>query len=329
MEKKPFISIIIPVYNVEKFLRPCLDSVSTQAFVDWEAICIDDGSTDSSLNILQEYAQKDKRFVIITQKNQGSACARNVGLSYAQGQYIMFLDSDDFWHPQTLSLLVETLKSSAADVVSFQYQKVDPNEKISFPQYSDVPVFKTCLTPLASFIQRKIKVSILVWNKIYKAELAKSVLFQPIHPGEDDIYSFEIFTKTSKIAILENIFTYYVQHKSSVMHQLNNDIVKKNRENIEEYLLQFIYKFCAQQTDLQLQTLCKKYLCERIIFRERILLPLRQNMAQEEIKNEVAHILKLEKNNFFSSEFLNFKSKLIWFLLKHNFYFMARLIAKI
>ena len=92
----PKISVIIPVYNVEKYLRECLDSLLNQTFKDIEIICVNDGSTDGSLNILNEYASKDSRFIIINQNNQGLSAARNNGLNVAKGDYVAFLDSDDY-----------------------------------------------------------------------------------------------------------------------------------------------------------------------------------------------------------------------------------------
>ena len=115
----PAISIIIPVYNVEKYLRRCLDSVLNQTFQDWQAICVNDGSPDNSATILEEYAQRGSRFVVVTKKNGGSSDARNVGVKRAQGEYILFVDSDDFIHPQTLELMVDIAKSKKADMAMF------------------------------------------------------------------------------------------------------------------------------------------------------------------------------------------------------------------
>ena len=97
----PAVSIIIPVYNVEKYLRRCLDSVLGQTFPDWEAICVNDGSPDGSRAIVEEYAKADPRFILYDKPNGGLSDARNFGLSKAGGEYVVFLDSDDFIHPQT------------------------------------------------------------------------------------------------------------------------------------------------------------------------------------------------------------------------------------
>lgn len=120
----PAISIIIPVYNVEKYLRRCLDSVLNQTFNDWQAICVNDGSPDNSAEILAEYAARDSRFVVVTKENGGLSDARNAGMPFATGEYIMYLDSDDFIHPQTMEIAWHMVKRDNSDIVSFTYDRI-------------------------------------------------------------------------------------------------------------------------------------------------------------------------------------------------------------
>lgn len=110
-------SIIIPVYNVEKFLRDCLDSVLHQTFADWEAVCVNDGSTDSSAAILAEFVKKDNRFKMIAKVNEGLSSARNTGIKEAKGDYILFVDSDDWLEPNTLETIAKALNDE--DVLCF------------------------------------------------------------------------------------------------------------------------------------------------------------------------------------------------------------------
>ena len=103
------LSIIIPVYNVEQFIEECLDSVCTQSFADWEAICVNDGSTDCSLTLLQEFASRDSRIHVISQSNAGLSAARNTGLRAASGEYVLFLDSDDWLTSNAIDVLKESM----------------------------------------------------------------------------------------------------------------------------------------------------------------------------------------------------------------------------
>ena len=122
-KNKPVISIIIPVYNVAQFLPRCLDSLIKQTFTDWQAICVNDGSTDSSAAILAEYAARDVRFTIINKKNGGISDARNVGMQHVNGDYVMFVDSDDFIHPQTLEIMHYIAGHESAEMALFRFDE--------------------------------------------------------------------------------------------------------------------------------------------------------------------------------------------------------------
>jgi len=121
------ISIIIPVYNAELYLPQCLDSVTRQTFTDFECICINDGSTDSSLNILKNHSETDKRFKIISQQNSGVSQARNTGIKTACGNYIVFADPDDWLSENYLEVLYDTIEKYGCDVIAsenfFYYEK--------------------------------------------------------------------------------------------------------------------------------------------------------------------------------------------------------------
>ncbi len=120
----PAISVIMPVYNVEKYLPRCIDSVLNQTFHDWELICVNDGSPDGSAAILSEYAARDARIKIVTKKNGGLSDARNAGMAVATGDYILYVDSDDFIHPQTMEIAYHFAVRDGSDIVSFTYDRI-------------------------------------------------------------------------------------------------------------------------------------------------------------------------------------------------------------
>ena len=120
-------SIIIPVYNVEKYLHECLDSVLGQSFPDWEAVCVNDGSTDGSAVILKEYSERDNRFRIVEQQNAGLSAARNTGMEYATGDFVLFLDSDDWLEPKALEILAGSLEGE--EMVCFSGRRYLEEEK--------------------------------------------------------------------------------------------------------------------------------------------------------------------------------------------------------
>jgi Glycosyltransferases involved in cell wall biogenesis len=123
------ISVIIPVYNASKYLKRCLDSIKNQTYSNWEAICVDDGSTDNSLDILNEYASKDSRFKVIAKSNGGVSDARNVGMDNVTGDYVMYVDSDDFIHHQTMELACAFVKRDGSDIISW-YKDTEYSKKL-------------------------------------------------------------------------------------------------------------------------------------------------------------------------------------------------------
>lgn len=135
----PKFTLIIPVYNVEAYLRQCLDSVLCQDFSDWEAVCVNDGSTDGSAAILEDYVAKDARFRLVTQPNGGLSAARNAGLDAAQGEYILFLDSDDWLESKALETIEASLKDE--DMLSFSGRRFFEETQSLNP--SDVLLEKT------------------------------------------------------------------------------------------------------------------------------------------------------------------------------------------
>ncbi len=115
------ISVVVPIYNVERYLHRALDSILSQTHKNWEAILVDDGSTDSSGNIAEEYAASDQRFKVIHKPNGGLSDARNAGMQHITGEYLIFLDSDDFLHPQLMELCLQAIKRDDSDLVAFTY----------------------------------------------------------------------------------------------------------------------------------------------------------------------------------------------------------------
>ena len=125
------ISVIIPVYNVEKYLRRCLDSVINQTFRDLEIICVNDGSTADSLHIFEEYKKQDDRIILLNQENMGQGNARNIGLKIARGEYIGFVDADDWIDLNFFEKLYEAAKKYDADVACAEIKRPHANGKIS------------------------------------------------------------------------------------------------------------------------------------------------------------------------------------------------------
>lgn len=142
----PFFSIIVPIYNVDRYLKTCLDSILAQTFTDYEVILVDDGSTDECPELCDQYAHKDPRFVVVHQKNHGLLLARRNGLKLARGQYIIHVDSDDACNTGLLEVLHRTVTKEQADLVIYNFEMIDEND---MPFEKKKPVFGKGTEPIA------------------------------------------------------------------------------------------------------------------------------------------------------------------------------------
>ncbi|MCM1338656.1 MAG: glycosyltransferase [Muribaculaceae bacterium] len=225
------ISIIIPVYNAEKFLRRCLDSLINQTLKDIEIICVNDSSTDNSLAILNEYAQIDNRIVVISQENSGPSEARNRGLDIAKGEYIGFVDSDDWVSLDYFENLYNAAKENNADIAAAGIIKLDERRKREFL------TFKT-KTITADFKENCLALDIpsktYVWNKIYLREkLDKyNLRFKAGVYYEDMIFTTRVLEKLEKIVTVPDIRYYYWKNKNSIVFQKT----KKHKEDYKAAL---------------------------------------------------------------------------------------------
>ena len=218
----PKVSVIIPVYNVEEYLRECLDSVVNQTLKEIEIICVDDGSTDNSLEILKEYAKKDNRISVLTQENLHAGVARNAGLAVAQGEYLSFLDSDDFFE---LNMLEETYKKAKidnADIVVFRYTKYDCK---SLTQTMNAGANTKILSSnriISSEICSQYIFQItcpMPWNKIFKREFIEDIKikYQSITLSNDLYFVFAAISSAIRISYLpNNLMKYRIFKKGSL-----------------------------------------------------------------------------------------------------------------
>ena len=225
---QPKISVIIPVYNVEEYLQKCLDSVVNQTLKDIEIICINDGSTDNSLQILEEYAQKDSRIIVINQQNQGVAAARNKGLEIARGDYIWFVDSDDYVERNGLDYVYKKSKENNADIVCFGVNNICKSTIISghTNQYLS-EINMTCQIDL------NIKKHFLhnIWDKLFSRKFIQNIIKFPngILTAEDGIFNLFCLYKEPKYLFINKIlYNYRTDRNLSATNDkknvINNDL---------------------------------------------------------------------------------------------------------
>jgi glycosyltransferase involved in cell wall biosynthesis len=215
--KNPKVSIIVPVYNVKEFLPKCLDSILSQTIRDMEVITIDDGSSDGSAGVLDSYAESDNRITVVHVKNGGVSKARNIGLDRAKGDFIGFVDPDDYVEPQMYSTLVKTAEEMGADCVQCSFDIVRINGEIF--KKGDVVEKTTYGLPesIVELMRQVIKNS--VCTKLYKREGLSSLAFvEKWHFAEDFRFNSEYLLRNNRICTISDVLYHYQIRDDSITH---------------------------------------------------------------------------------------------------------------
>lgn len=222
------ISVIVPIYNVEKYLPTCIESILNQTYKDLEILLIDDGSTDNSGKICDKYAKQDNRCIVIHQQNKGVSETRNTGLNLAKGEYISFIDGDDYIHPQMLEILYNEIRKGNYDFsmilhkMVWKYQK--PQNTISnfiTKTISQNQLISSLFNKSPSEINLPEVHFQVVWNKLYKSEIIGDSRF--IKTGtEDTEFNNRIYLKCNKGILVFATAYYWFQRVSSMTHQAVN-----------------------------------------------------------------------------------------------------------
>ncbi len=283
---KPKISIIIPMYNVEKYLRRCLDSVKNQTFKDWQAICVDDGTPDKSGKIAEEYASRDKRFVVIHKKNGGLSDARNAGMKKVQGEYVMYLDSDDFIHPQTMEIAYGLAQKNGTDIVSWYKDKwyrpqllirhklgldVDSVVPCGIRKKYDLNKVKYFVTDNvfehateSSHVKNKWMIKhCYVWRHLIKTDFIRDIDFIKGIIFEDFPWWSRLMLRKPTLTITKLPFYYYYPNLNSI------DMASKEVKKIRNWLIGLKESFILYMdsaTDYEMQKWQENYMWPVIVY---------------------------------------------------------------
>lgn len=248
------ISVIVPVYNIAKYLPKCLESIVNQTYKAIEILLINDGSTDESGKICDEYAKKDNRIKVIHQNNQGISATRNVGIKASTCDYIIFIDSDDYINEDYIETLYNCIVKTNSDVASVNYNVVKTDGTILFngSQETNLKENELVIFEGTDIIKELLSQKIIknfVWNKIYK----KNILckFKVGINYEDMAFALEVFSKTKKVAFINKSCYNYVKREDSITATISEEnlndfgkaieerykVVKKKYKNLEPYNL--------------------------------------------------------------------------------------------
>ena len=289
----PIISVIVPVYNVEQYLPHCIDSILTQTFTDFEVLLIDDGSTDNSGRICDEYAKKDNRIRVFHKENGGVSSARNVGLDNAEGEFLGFVDGDDILSPVYLMILLKALEDLHVDLVIAQYTSkssdaVSLNEEIMFWEVKDSVIYLEnafCNDMIDGYL----------WNKLFKRDivLGNNIRFRSdISVWEDMLFVVSYCTFIRLIALIDNIIYYYRHRNGSAVNRIDIRKAVGKLNVIESMIALFEHKNFKIEKELLLMH--KKLMLEIgvHIVKMKILKYRKYSNSQEKLMVEYSNKLK-------------------------------------
>ncbi|XOW20155.1 glycosyltransferase family 2 protein [Lactococcus cremoris] len=263
----PKVSVIVPVYNVEKLLERCLNSVLNQSFQDFELLLIDDGSKDSSGQICDNYAKKDQRVRVWHIPNGGQSAARNLGIDNVYGTYIAFIDSDDFVELDYLEQLYQPMVEYEADVVSCRYiayskERDEEVKKIIQENQAKVYHFRTNHDVMQDFLEKEFKDDRnFPWESyanLYKTELLGEIRFEVGREFEDNFFNYQYFKKVQKAIATTYIGYYYYANPTSktriTFYEKQFDLIQQERLIIEDVKIKY-----PEFIDLEANNLALKY----------------------------------------------------------------------
>lgn len=211
IKQEPIITVVIPFYNVEKYIEKCLYSVINQTFTAFECILVDDESPDNSYEVALNIIQNDPRFRIIRQQNKGLGGARNTGIEAAKGEYICFLDSDDWWEPNFLEVMYQSAVENQADMVCCQHKCIDENMNIFQPVYKIKP---------GEYIKPNLFLFLMeyhiAWDKFYKRKIFNKIEFPEKIYYEDFATVYKTAFCIDKLIVVNDILCNYFRRKSSI-----------------------------------------------------------------------------------------------------------------
>lgn len=223
------VSVLVAVYNVEENLPRCLDSVLSQTYLDLEIILVDDGSTDSSGSICENYADRDDRIKVIHQVNEGLSSARNAGLRAATGDYILMIDGDDVLHPQMIEMLYKLIKSGDYDFSMcygeriYDVSEIDDKSKSKFDTVSSLELTTdSCFRNMYAG-ERSLRIQyFVIWNKLFKKEILHNCFFKKLpakDTAQDQEYNIRIYLKMKKGIYISDYLYYWILRKMSLSNQ--------------------------------------------------------------------------------------------------------------
>lgn len=260
------VSVIVPIYNVEKYLNRCVSSIVQQTYKNLEIILVDDGSPDNCPAMCDTWKEQDSRIKVVHKKNGGLSDARNAGLEVASGDYVAFVDSDDWIEKDYISFLLSALLKTDADVAACEVRIIQENEAVS-PIAEDMPDVEVVKPreALDDLLQGK-GFRAVAWNKLYRRELIKGEKFAVGKLHEDEFFSYRIYDKAERLTFVGVPLYNYVQRSGSIMTTFSSrhlDVLDAYLQRLE--LLKKKYPDLYVRDKVSICAACINYYCDIMI----------------------------------------------------------------
>ena len=293
------ISIIVPIYNVEKYLDKCIDSIINQTYTNLEIILVDDGSPDNCPRICDQWALKDQRIIVIHKPNGGLSDARNVGIDMAKGEYYFFLDSDDWIRKDAIQILYSLLNEKDADISCCGVELKD-EEGMSLSKWSDenCPTLMDSDQSMEQYLS-KISIGSIAWNKLYKAELFEEIRYPVGRLHEDEFTTWKLIFKSHRIAYTPECLYYYVQRKGSIV---NSGISIKHLDELSA--MEELWNYLEQEKKIQLlKLIVSRYFRKSIELYNRYVYD--SNGKHNEGTSKIIELISTKRSSIFKNNTLS------------------------
>lgn len=309
----PQISVVVPVYKVEKYLARCIDSILDQTYKDFELILVDDGSPDKCGEMCDEFARKDNRIKVIHKKNGGLSDARNVGIENAIGRYIAFVDSDDFIHSEMLSVLYENIIETSSEISICSFQMVY-SESECLTEYQNKKIKLNNMDALHKLYGPDSVKFIVTWNKLYLKELFDDIKFPVGRLHEDEFTTYKLIYKSDSVVYSDAQLYFYFQREDSIT---GSKTIKNYVDTIDAYV-----EACDFYIEKNQSLLADKEIKKLFCF-------LSDSYAQHKQIYKILFLKNFRKCVFkYWSFIVGYKQK-IWYLLYYLSPRMHHIISKI
>lgn len=307
------ITIIVPIYNVENYLQRCIDSLINQTYRNIEILLINDGSKDNSLSICQENCLKDSRIKLISQQNHGLAYTRNVGIQNATGKYVMFVDSDDYIHPQMTETLYKNLIAENAEISSCGHAEVYDNGFINVLNKKKIYKTYTAEEALQVFLFTY-EIDIICWNKLFLKSLFNGIYFPENKLFEDHYTVYKIIDKAHKIVFDSTPLYFYCKRNDSIGGSRYSTKNLQLKDAVEEECKYIISHYPTIKSDIEIGEICwLTVLYNKMMIANEVNKNF-EHYLQQKIKK---HIIPIVKSHHIKK---NRKAQLILFFINKSLY---------